>query len=127
MSTGEMSITSQAVATAPDKTEAQRFQSSSSKSASNVVRVGVIGYGYWGPNIVRNFHSLDNCQVVTVCDKSTAALRRASKANPSVRLTTDFSDVLTSPEIDAVAIVTPVWTHYELAKAALCNGKHVFV
>jgi predicted dehydrogenase len=127
MSTGEMSITSQAVATAPDKTEAQRFQPSSSKSASNVVRVGVIGYGYWGPNIVRNFHSLDNCQVVTVCDKSTAALRRASKANPSVRLTTDFSDVLTSPEIDAVAIVTPVWTHYELAKAALCNGKHVFV
>jgi predicted dehydrogenase len=127
MSTGEMSIISQAVANSSDRTEAQRVQSSTSKSASNVVRVGVIGYGYWGPNIVRNFHGLDNCQVVTVCDKSTAALRRASKAHPAVRLTTDFSDVLTCPEIDAVAIVTPVWTHYELAKAALCNGKHVFV
>jgi predicted dehydrogenase len=93
---------------------------------ADVVRVGVIGYGYWGPNIVRNFHALDNCQVAAVCDKSTPALARARKAYPGVHLTTDFTEVLTSPDIDAVAVVTPVWTHYDLAKSALINGKHVF-
>jgi predicted dehydrogenase len=91
------------------------------------VRVGVIGYGYWGPNIVRNLHSLENCQLVAVCDKNPAALKRAQKVYPALTLTTDFADVLTSPDIDAVAVVTPVWTHFELAKAALENGKHVFV
>ena len=97
------------------------------EKAADAVRVGVIGYGYWGPNIVRNFHSLDSCRVVTVCDRSPAALKRAGRAYPGVHLTTDFSEVLTSTEIDAIAVVTPVWTHYELAKAALQNGKHVFV
>jgi predicted dehydrogenase len=96
-------------------------------SADNVVRIGVIGYGYWGPNIVRNLHGLETCRIVAVCDKSPAALKRASRLYPRVRLTTDFSEILTSSEIDAVAVVTPVWTHYELAKAALQNGKHVFV
>jgi predicted dehydrogenase len=91
------------------------------------VRVGVIGYGYWGPNIVRNFHSLEHCELVAVCDKSPAALKRASRAYPGVQLTADFNEVLRSPGIDAVAIITPVWTHFELAKAALENGKHVFV
>jgi predicted dehydrogenase len=95
--------------------------------ASDVVRVGVIGYGYWGPNIVRNFQGLDGCAVAAVCDRSPAALKRASRAYPQLHLTTDFSEVLASPDIDAVAIVTPVWTHYELAKVALQNGKHVFV
>src|SRR5437867_5135202 len=94
---------------------------------SAVVRVGVIGYGYWGPNVVRNLQSLDNCQVVAVCDKSSDALRRVHRVYPQIRPTTDLADVLTAPEIDAVAVVTPVWTHFELAKAALENGKHVFV
>ncbi len=98
-----------------------------SPAPSDAVRVGVIGYGYWGPNIVRNFHGLDNCQVMAVCDKSPNALRRANRAYPGVHMTTDFQEVLTSPQIDAVAIVTPVWTHFELAKSALLNGKHVFV
>jgi predicted dehydrogenase len=97
------------------------------RGKSDVVRMGVIGYGYWGPNIVRNLHGLDNCQVLAVCDKSPAALARARKLYPGVHLTTDFAEILTSPEIDAVAVVTPVWTHYDLAKAALQNGKHVFV
>jgi len=95
--------------------------------ATDVVRVGVVGYGYWGPNVVRNLHSLDKCELVAVCDKSADALRRASRVYPGVQLTSDLSDVLTSTEIDAVAVVTPVWTHFELAKAALENGKHVFV
>jgi predicted dehydrogenase len=91
------------------------------------VRVGVIGYGYWGPNIVRNFSALDRCDVISVCDRNAKALKRAQKAYPAVHLTTDFDEVLGSPDIDAVAIVTPVWTHFELAKKALENGKHVFV
>lgn len=94
---------------------------------ANVARVGVIGYGYWGPNVVRNFHGLENCQVVAVCDKNPDALRRANRLYPGVHLTTDFSEILNSTDIDAVAVVTPVWTHFELAKSALQNGKHVFV
>jgi predicted dehydrogenase len=97
------------------------------ESATNVIRVGVIGYGYWGPNIVRNLYGVDGCQVVALCDRSRDALRRAHRTYPRVRLTTDFNEILQSPDIDAVAVVTPVWTHFELAKAALENGKHVFV
>ena len=103
------------------------FDREADQSAAGAVRVGVIGYGYWGPNIVRNFHGLENARLVAVCDKSPAALKRASRVYPGLHLTTDFADVLESPDIDAVAVVTPVWTHYELAKAALENGKHVFV
>ena len=94
---------------------------------ADLVRVGVIGYGYWGPNIVRNLHSLETCEIVTVCDKTPAALQRAHRLYPGIHLTTEFSEILSSTDIDAVAVVTPVWTHYELAKAALQNGKHVFV
>jgi predicted dehydrogenase len=94
---------------------------------ASVLRMGVIGYGYWGPNIVRNIRSIDNAELVAVCDKNATALRRAARGYPGVHLTTDFAEVLQSPEIDAVAVITPVWTHYELAKSALENGKHVFV
>jgi len=96
-------------------------------TSSSVVRVGVIGYGYWGPNIVRNFQGLEDCALVAVCDKNPAALRRAQRTYPGVHLTTDFNEVLASPDIDAIAVITPVWTHFDLAKAALQNGKHVFV
>ena len=92
-----------------------------------MIRVGVIGYGYWGPNIVRNLQSLDSAQVVAVCDRIPAAQKRAKLAYPSVEATSDANEILRSPHIDAVAIITPVWTHFELAKAALENGKHVFV
>lgn len=97
------------------------------QSSSTLVRVGAIGYGYWGPNVVRNLQSLENCQLVTICDKSSDSLLRAKRVYPGVELTTDLSKLLTSPQIDAVAVVTPVWTHFDLAKAALQNGKHVFV
>lgn len=92
-----------------------------------MIQVGVIGYGYWGPNIVRNLHGQDNIHVEMVCDKSQAALARVRKSYPSVATTSDPCEVLRSPQIDAVAVITPVWTHYELAKAALENGKHIFV
>ena len=64
---------------------------------ASLLRVGVIGYGYWGPNIVRNFHGLDAFDVAAVCDKNPAALRRAHRAYPGVRLSTDFIDVILSP------------------------------
>jgi predicted dehydrogenase len=89
--------------------------------------MGVIGYGYWGPQIVRNFHGTDGCEVGVICDKSSDALRRAKQAYPHIRVSTDLCDAIASPDIDAVAVVTPVWTHFELAKSALENGKHVFV
>jgi predicted dehydrogenase len=89
--------------------------------------IGVIGYGYWGPNVVRNLLRLEKFEVIAICDQSVQALDRARQANPYLRLTSDASEVLRARDIDAVAVVTPVWTHYELAKTALQNGKHVFV
>lgn len=93
----------------------------------NMLRIGVIGYGYWGPNIVRNLHGQKSSQVAMVCDKSPAALARVRKSYPGILAVSDPLEILRSPEIDAVAVITPVWTHYELAKLALENGKHVFV
>src|SRR5713226_4241590 len=93
----------------------------------DVIRIGVIGYGYWGPNIVRNFHGNGRSRVVTVCDKIPKSLERVRQSYPEMPVTGDCNDLLKATDIDAVAIVTPVWTHYELAKAALENGKHVFV
>jgi predicted dehydrogenase len=88
---------------------------------------GVIGYGYWGPNVVRNLASLEGSQVVAIAEISPTARKRAQKAYPGVHVTANSADVILSTEIDVVAVVSPVWTHYELAKAALENGKHVFV
>jgi predicted dehydrogenase len=92
-----------------------------------MIRVGVIGYGYWGPNIVRNLQALDSTHVEAVCDKSPAALARVRKSYSKIATHSDPAEILNSPNIDAVAVITPVWTHYELAKKALQNGKHVFV
>jgi predicted dehydrogenase len=92
-----------------------------------MINMGVIGYGYWGPNIVRNFNGLEETRVLSICDGNQAAMKRARKSYPLIAVTDDPNSVLTSPEIDAVAVITPVSTHYELAKKALENGKHVFV
>jgi predicted dehydrogenase len=91
------------------------------------INIGVIGYGYWGPNIVRNFHNASNANVVSVCDLNPKSLERVRKSYPSIAVTTDPADILNNPSIDAVAIVTPVSHHFPLAKKALENGKHVFV
>src|ERR1700733_2204327 len=92
-----------------------------------MLRFGVIGYGYWGPNIVRNLRSIDGCEVVGVCDQTPAARKRIQAANPGVSVYSDSNELIKSPNVDAIAVITPVWTHYDLAKAALENGKHVFV
>jgi predicted dehydrogenase len=91
------------------------------------VNFGVIGYGYWGPNIVRNLVNLEGSQVIAIAEISANARARAQKAYPGIRVTGDTSEVIRSTEIDAVAVVSPVWTHYDLTKDALLNGKHVFV
>ena len=92
-----------------------------------MLRLGVIGYGYWGPNVVRNFASHSDCRVVAVCDSNPKALARLRGHYPAIRGCSDEGEILTSPEIDAVAIVTPVSTHYGLARKAIEQGKHVFV
>jgi predicted dehydrogenase len=92
-----------------------------------MIRIGVIGYGYWGPNVVRNFHVHEDSEVVLVCDTNPKAQSRLKKAHPAIPFTTDVQDVLKSTTIEVVAVVTPVWTHFELAKAALENGKNIFV
>jgi predicted dehydrogenase len=96
-------------------------------SGDSVVKFGVVGYGYWGPNVVRNLDQLDGSTVVSVCDKSPTARKRIHKPYPHVKVVSETAELMSSADIDAVAIVTPVWTHYELTKAALQNGKHVFV
>src|SRR5215469_11577664 len=92
-----------------------------------MVRFGVIGYGYWGPNIVRNLDQLEETQVLAVCDKSAASRRKVQKAYPHIRVSGDPAELIAAKDIDAIAVITPVWTHYELAKTALESGKHVFI
>jgi predicted dehydrogenase len=88
---------------------------------------GVIGYGYWGPNIVRNLMSLEGSEVRAIAEISPAAQARARKAYPGIKITASAMEVISAVDVDVVAVVSPVWTHYELTKAALENGKHVFV
>jgi predicted dehydrogenase len=92
-----------------------------------MLRVGTIGYGYWGPNVVRNFKAVDGVKVTTICDKAKLDVSVVCEDCPHTKISTDAMEVIRDPEIDIIAIVTPVSTHFELAKAALENGKHVFV
>ena len=92
-----------------------------------MVSVGVIGYGYWGPNLVRNFAEGLNTNVKAVADLRSERLKLVSRRYPSVDTAVDYRDLLKNPAIDAVAISTPVSTHYSLALEALREGKHVFV
>jgi predicted dehydrogenase len=92
-----------------------------------MIQVAVIGYGYWGPNLVRNFASVEGARVAVVCDLSPQRLGEAKLRNPHVDTTPDFRTVLENPAIDAVAIATPVRTHYDFARKALEHGKHVLV
>lgn len=89
--------------------------------------VGVVGCGYWGPNLIRNFRSLPECRVKAMCDVNADRLKRLRRIYPEVEGATDFSHLLNGSDLDAVAIATPVQYHYELAKAALLAGKHTFI
>jgi predicted dehydrogenase len=92
-----------------------------------MIRVAVIGYGYWGPNLVRNFQEVENAHIVACCDLSPDRLARAKAKYPTLQVTTDYDALLADSSIDAVAIATPVATHYVFARKALEHGKHVLV
>ncbi|MEH2152552.1 Gfo/Idh/MocA family protein [Nostoc sp.] len=93
----------------------------------NIINIGVIGYGYWGPNLVRNFVEMPGVQVRTVSDFNPELLAKVQARYPAIQVTKDCRDIFIDPKIDAVAIATPVSTHFELALAALQAGKHVLV
>jgi predicted dehydrogenase len=92
-----------------------------------MVRVGLIGYGYWGPNLLRNFAELPGSRVSAVCDLSSERLELVRRRYPTVRTTTNWLDLVGDQSIDAIAVATPVSTHFELAAEALRAGKHVLV
>jgi len=92
-----------------------------------VIRIGVIGYGYWGPNLVRNCFETPDVQVASVCDLRADRLALLNCRYPTVKTTQNCLDLIEDPSIDAVAIATPVSTHFDLAFRALKEGKHVLV
>ena len=91
------------------------------------IRIGIVGLGYWGPNIARNLSELDSCELAWCCDADAASRERWSGTYPNARFTGDFDELLADPDLDAIAITTPVPTHAPLAERALEAGKHVFV
>ena len=94
---------------------------------SRPINVAVVGCGYWGPNLIRNFNALPECKVRYVCDKDEKRLAHMKQLYPSVEPTKDFDKIVGDKEVDAVVVVTPVHLHHELAKKALQAGKHTFV
>jgi predicted dehydrogenase len=91
------------------------------------IRVAIVGLGYWGPNLARNFATIEGCEVTWLCDASEPARQKAAHALPSAKTTADIEQLLQDPELDAVALATPVPTHAELAVAVAQAGKHCFV
>jgi len=92
-----------------------------------MVKVGIIGYGYWGPNLFRNFNETLNAQVVCVCDLKTDRISIVKHNYPTIKVTNDHRELISDKRIDAVVIATPVSTHFELAMLALKAGKHVLI
>ena len=92
-----------------------------------MLQIAVVGYGYWGPNLVRNFMENDKSTVAYVCDGRQERLELVRTRYPTIKTTTEFQDLLDSPEVDAIVVATPVSTHYPLALKALQAGKHVLV
>src|SRR6266542_4440210 len=92
-----------------------------------MIGIGVIGYGYWGPNLVRNFSEVPGSRVVAVCDSQSDRLSQVQERYPAIRTTADYRDLLNDTSIDAIVIATPVSTHFDLAMQALHAGKHIFL
>jgi predicted dehydrogenase len=93
----------------------------------DLIRIAMIGVGYWGPNLIRNFSDLDDAQVVGCSDLSQDRLNKIAKRYPGVTCTQNYEQLLADPDVDAVVVATPVSTHYPIAKAALEAGKHVMI
>jgi len=91
------------------------------------VNIGVVGCGYWGPNLIRNFRSLSGCHVKLACDVDPKRLLHLKQLYPEIKAISDFEELVKDPEIHGICIATPVWSHFELAKKSLEAGKHTFV
>ncbi len=91
------------------------------------IKVGLVGYGYWGPNLLRNFHETEGLEVTRCVDLRPERRDAVSKRYPTVQVSADADEILSDSEIDAVVLATPVFTHHELAKRALEADKHVLV
>ncbi|TKB23222.1 Gfo/Idh/MocA family oxidoreductase [Desulfopila sp. IMCC35006] len=92
-----------------------------------MLNIGIVGCGYWGPNLIRNFNALKECRVKTICDIDKDRLARMKSLYPGSETVTDFDVIVNDPEIHAVAIATPVHMHFELAKKSLEAGKHILI
>ena len=92
-----------------------------------MINIGLIGYGYWGPNLARNFNSNPDLNLKTICDYSEGRLEAAGRLYPNAVMTRDADDLFKDTDLDAIAVATPVSTHFDLAKKALANGKHVWI
>jgi predicted dehydrogenase len=97
------------------------------KSMKSPITVGVVGCGYWGPNLIRNFRSVPGCRLAAICDQREERLKHLQSLYPGMTAFTDCEQLLQMPELNAVAIATPVRNHFPLAKAALLAGKHAFI
>ncbi len=93
----------------------------------HMINLGIIGFGYWGPNLVRNFMNIDGCLVTHICDLDSKKLEIAKKIYPLIDTTNSIDDIFSNPQIDAVIIATPVSTHFDLALKALESNKHILV
>ncbi|MDN3688888.1 Gfo/Idh/MocA family protein [Cyclobacterium jeungdonense] len=92
-----------------------------------MVNIGIIGYGYWGPNLVRNFFSANDCRIKSVADARPERLQELNKIFPSIQRESEAENIIFDPGIDAIVIATPVFTHFLLAKKAILEGKHVLI
>lgn len=97
------------------------------KNTSSKISIAVVGAGYWGPNLIRNFNSLNDCHIKYICDKKSGRLRYIHQKWPHISLTEKYEEVVKDPSVDAVIIATPVSTHHSLGIAALKAGKHLFI
>src|SRR3989344_1547489 len=93
-----------------------------------IMKIGIVGAGYWGPNLVRNFSRVEKINRIVLCDINVGRLNQVKKTYPEIEITDNYDDLINNPEIIAIAIATkPISTHYTLAKKAIENGKHVFM
>jgi predicted dehydrogenase len=92
-----------------------------------MIRIGIIGYGYWGPNLLRNFAETEGAQVVAVADLTSERQALAARRYPGIRTTSDYRELIGAPDIDAVVVATPVSSHFDISAEALSAGKHVLV
>ena len=99
----------------------------SQPKTTGMIRIGLAGCGYWGPNLIRNFHDLPTTQITAICDTREERLRPLLKKFPLAKFSTRYPDLISNPHVDAVVIATPISTHYEMARRALAAGKHVLV